>query len=155
MIRRALAADVDAIIPLIRDHAVYENTPLPGLPSHDALADALFGPALMLWAWVAQKSNAVVGYASGSVAYSTWLGAKQFNLDCLYLAPDARGEGIGKALINAVATDAREAGCVVMEWVTPVWNTQAIGFYQAMGARGEARERFKLPLGPLGNTRGN
>jgi ribosomal protein S18 acetylase RimI-like enzyme len=96
MIRRAVGADAEALIPLIEAHAEFEQAPLTRLPDAMRLAIDLADPASGWCAWIAQTDGEIVGYVSGSVGYSTRHARRQFNLDCLYLSPRARGLGVGR-----------------------------------------------------------
>jgi len=69
-------------------------------------------------------------------------------MDCLFLAPDHRGLGVGALLMDAVAAEARNRGLAEVQWQTPVWNEGAIRFYARRGALGADKRRFSLKVSP-------
>ncbi|WP_052709484.1 GNAT family N-acetyltransferase [Streptomyces sp. NRRL S-495] len=89
---------------------------------------------------------APVGYASWSRAFSTWQGDDHVHLDCLFVIEPHRGEGWGRALLDAVKDAAAARGVAEVQWQTPDWNADAIRFYHRAGALGRPKVRFSLPL---------
>jgi GNAT superfamily N-acetyltransferase len=146
-VRPAGAADLPQLAALCQAHALHERAPLAAAPSLACLEAALAGDAPALAAWcLADDDGRLHGYASGCQAFCTWSASPVFILDCLYLAPSHRGRGDGRRLLQAVAAHAQARGCARLEWETPTWNADAIGFYHALGARSEPRARFRLAL---------
>ena len=134
-IRAAVPADVPVIVSLIRDLAEYEKA-APGALSlnEDLLRDALFGPRPAIEAIMADVSDAAAGYALFFHNFSSWRGRRGVFLEDLYVRPDLRGLGIGKALFTEVTRIARERGCARLEWIVLDWNQTAIDFYKSQGA---------------------
>lgn len=145
-VRPARLADLTTVAALCQEHALYERASQATAPSSRALAAALAGSSPALHCWVAEHDGQLVGYASGSWAYCTWSASGYFLLDCLYLVASARSRGLGRELMAAVAEYARKNGASRIEWLTPDWNADAIGFYRRLEAVGSARMRFRLPL---------
>lgn len=135
LIRRAQPDDCETIANLVRELAVYEKL------EHLARADAadfergLFGPRPFAEALVAEHEGEPVGMALFFHSFSTFRGAPGLYLEDLFVRPEARGRGIGKALLAAVARIAADRGCGRVEWSVLNWNTPSIGFYVSLGAR--------------------
>jgi GNAT superfamily N-acetyltransferase len=83
---------------------------------------------------MAEYDGRVAGFALYFFNYSTWLGQPGIYVEDLFVEPELRGRGIGKALLERVAAIAVEKGCLRLEWAVLDWNTPAIEFYRAMGA---------------------
>ena len=133
MIRPVAAADVPAIAGLIRALADYENLSHAVTLDEGRLRDDLFGPRPFAEALLAEEAGEVVGYALFFTTYSTFLGKLGLYLEDLFVRPDHRGMGHGKALLAAVARLAIERGCGRLEWSVLDWNEPAIRFYRAAG----------------------
>jgi GNAT superfamily N-acetyltransferase len=104
----------------------------------------MFGPAPRLMAWVVEgEAGGLLGYATATVDFSTWSGRTYVHLDCLYLDQVLRGQGYGRRLMEVVMSQARRAGHREVQWQTPSWNSEAIGFYERLGGRGAAKVRFR------------
>lgn len=88
----------------------------------------------------------VAGYAACSEEFAFWDARHYLHMDCLYLAEEARGHGLGAALMAAVAGLARELGLEHVEWQTPDWNEGAIRFYDRLGATGRPKQRYAWPV---------
>jgi GNAT superfamily N-acetyltransferase len=134
VIRPAGPGDVPAIDQLIRDLAGYERS-LPevtGTPQD--LAAALFGPEPAVFAHVADQDGRVVGFALWYLSYSTWQGRHGIYLEDLYVEPEQRGRGYGRALLAALAALCVERGYGRLEWSVLDWNAPALGFYASLGA---------------------
>lgn len=134
-IRPAVAADVPAIVALIRALADYEKA-APGAVSltDDLLRDALFGPRPAVEGLVAAQDNELIGYALFFHNFSSWRGKRGLFLEDLFVRPERRGQGIGKALLAQVIRIARARGCARLEWIVLDWNQPAIDFYKSQGA---------------------
>ncbi len=138
-IRPATPADVPAILQLIVDLAVYEREPDAVKATVAGLTETLFGAAptaeaIVAEGGVAEADGAVLGMALFFTNYSTWSGRNGIYLEDLYVTPDARGSGLGKALLRRLAALAVERGCARLEWSVLDWNAPAIGFYRSIGA---------------------
>jgi len=135
VIRRARPDDVEAICALVLDLADYERAAHEVKLTPATLSAALFAPEATVHAHVADEGGTVVGFALWFVSYSTWLGQHGIYLEDLYVDPHHRGTGIGRALLATLARTAVERGYGRVEWSVLDWNTPAIGFYRALGAR--------------------
>lgn len=136
-IRPARAGDVATILGFVRDLAAFEREPDAVIATEAMLADALFGMApAAAEAVIAQIAGEPVGFALFFPNFSTWTGRRGIDLEDLYVAPPARGRGVGRALLVHLAGVAVERGCARLEWSVLDWNADAIAFYRAVGAVG-------------------
>lgn len=134
-IRAAVPGDLDTIIALIRALADYEREPDAVVLDRDALHEHLFGPRPAAEVLIAETpEGAVAGFALFFQTFSTWLGRPGTWLEDLFVYPELRGRGYGKALLGAVARIAVERGHGRFEWAVLDWNAPAIAFYRALGA---------------------
>jgi GNAT superfamily N-acetyltransferase len=133
-LRGARPGDVTAIVGLIRDLAAYERAPHECHADEALLRDHLFGERPYAEAIVADRAGVIVGFALFFHNYSTWLTLPGLYLEDLYVMPELRGLGIGKALLVRLAEIAVARGCGRMEWSVLTWNEPAIGFYRSLGA---------------------
>jgi GNAT superfamily N-acetyltransferase len=134
MIRSATAADTPAIVALIRALAEYERLSGEVTLDEALLREHLFGPRPFAEVLLAEEAGAVVGFALFFHNYSTFLGKPGIYLEDVFVKPEQRSQGHGKALLQAVARLAVERGCGRLEWSVLNWNEPAIGFYQSLGA---------------------
>jgi GNAT superfamily N-acetyltransferase len=137
VIREARPADVPVLLELVRELAVYEKEPDAVEATEELLAAALFGPAPVASCHVAEVDGAVVGFALWYVSFSTWQGRPGLWLEDLFVRPAARGHGLGKQLLQALAQVCVERGYGRFEWWVLDWNVDAQGFYRSLGARPE------------------
>jgi GNAT superfamily N-acetyltransferase len=138
-LRPAAEADVDAIVGLIRELAEFEHLTHLLEVTPEGLRGHLFGPRPAAECWVAQAgpepgARRIVAFALCFASFSTFLGRPGLWLEDLYVQPDWRGAGVGRALLQHVARVAVERGCGRLEWSVLDWNERAIGFYLGMGA---------------------
>ncbi len=134
-VRPAASDDVPVLLELVRELAAYEREPDAVVATEQALAEALFGPAPLASCSVAvDPAGEVVGFALWYVTFSTWTGRPGLWLEDLFVRPQARGLGLGKALLRALAQVCVERGYARFEWWVLDWNTPAIGFYRSVGA---------------------
>ncbi len=133
-IRKATPADLGDILQLIRDLAAYEREPDAVKATVESLHGTLFGPTPTAEAIVAELDGEVVGVALYFTNFSTWSGRDGLYLEDLYVKPEARGSGLGKALLRRLARIAVARGCARVEWSVLDWNAPAIAFYKALGA---------------------
>jgi GNAT superfamily N-acetyltransferase len=133
-VRAATPADVGPITDLMRGLAEYEKLTHLFIATDELLQDALFGPHPAAECLATEVDGAVIGYALFFHNYSTFLGRKGLYLEDLYVHPDHRGKGLGKAMLTRLAALAVERGCARFEWSVLDWNQPAIDFYEAMGA---------------------
>jgi len=134
-LRRATREDAPAVLRLIRALADYEKLSHEVVASESALAETLFGPDPAAEVLLAEEGGRAVGFALFFRNYSTFLGRPGIYLEDLFVEPEWRGRGVGKALLKAVARLAVERGCGRFEWLVLDWNEPAIGFYRSLGAR--------------------
>jgi GNAT superfamily N-acetyltransferase len=133
-IRRVRDSDLAAVVGLIHELAEYERAPLECQLSRGQLRRALFGPDPALFGHVAEVGGTVVGCALWFLNYSTWKGSHGIYLEDLYVQPDYRGRGLGRALMGALAAESCRRGFSRLEWSVLDWNMTAIAFYQSLGA---------------------
>lgn len=133
-LRAAQPADVSTLFQLIRALAAYEKLSDAVIGNEVALADHLFGARPYAEAILAEVGGAAIGFALFFYNYSTFLTKPGLYLEDLFVLPEYRRRGVGKALWSRVAELAAERGCGRMEWSVLDWNEPAIGFYQRMGA---------------------
>ncbi len=134
MIRTARREDAAEILRLIRALAAYEKLEHEVVATVADLESTLFGEAPKAECLLAQVQGRCVGMALFFENYSTFLGRAGIHLEDLFVEPDYRGRGLGKALLCAVARIARERGCGRYEWSVLDWNEPSIAFYRALGA---------------------
>ena len=134
-IRPARVKDVPIILQLIRDLATYERAPNEVTATEEQLVDVLFGERSAAEVLLAFEEESPVGFAVYFYSFSTWLGRPGLYLEDLFVNPEKRGKGYGRALLVELAKIARDRGCGRMEWAVLNWNEPAIKFYQAIGAK--------------------
>jgi GNAT superfamily N-acetyltransferase len=135
MIRSAVPADVPTIRTLIADLAEYEREPQAAKATEEQLHAALFGEHPAVFALIAEDdAGAPVGFALYFLNFSTWNGTHGIYLEDLFVRPEARGGGHGRALLQELARIAVERGYGRVEWSVLDWNEPSIGFYKALGA---------------------
>lgn len=130
MIRFATVDDIPAITELVRRLARYERLESECTTIEDDLRTHLFGPRPYAEVFLAEDKGRVIGFASFFHSFSTFLGRPGLHLEDLYVLPQDRGRGWGKALFVAVARVAVERGCGRLEWQVLRWNEPAIAFYR-------------------------
>ena len=133
-IRAATLDDVPTILSLIRDLAEYERAPNEVVATEEGLREVLFGARPAAEVVLALEGKMPVGFAVFFHNFSTWLGRAGLYLEDLFVRPDARGKGYGRALLVHLARVAQERGCGRMEWAVLDWNEPAIQFYRKLGA---------------------
>jgi GNAT superfamily N-acetyltransferase len=133
-IRSATAADVPALLALIRDLAAYERLADQMVATETDLQAALFGPRANAEALLAEVDGSQVGFAVFIHNFSTFLGRPGLYLEDLFVRPGHRRRGVGKALFRHLARLAVERGCGRFEWSVLDWNAPAISFYRSVGA---------------------
>jgi GNAT superfamily N-acetyltransferase len=133
-IRAATREDVPQILAFIRALAAYEREPDAVVATEEGLLHDGFGPNPYYFCLVAENEGVPAGFALYFFNYSTWMGRPGIYLEDLFVLPEFRGLGIGKALLKQVAAVAVEKDCRRLQWEVLDWNTPAIDFYRAMGA---------------------
>lgn len=137
-LRSAAPSDVPTILRFVRELAEYEREPQAVVANEAMLHESLFGRGFgrgpTCEAILGDIEGTPQGFALYFMNYSTWKGRAGLYLEDLYVTPAARGRGLGKALLTALARIALGRGCVRMEWSVLDWNTPAIDFYRSIGA---------------------
>ncbi|MFG0723452.1 GNAT family N-acetyltransferase [Pseudomonas sp. GLN_6] len=134
-IRPASAADAALILRFITDLAIYDDAEHEVKTDVAGIQASLFGPDSNAHALICEYDGQPIGYAVYFFNYSTWLGKHGLYLEDLYVSPEKRGMGAGKALLRHLAQLAVAKGCGRFEWIVLDWNQPAIEFYQSFGAR--------------------
>ena len=135
MIRRARPDDVGAVTGLIYDLAEYEKARDECTVTPEQIRSALFGPEPSVFAHVAEEQDGtVVGVALWFRNFSTWDGVHGVYLEDLFVRPEHRGAGHGRALLAALAHECVEHGYTRLSWSVLNWNEPSIGFYRSLGA---------------------
>jgi GNAT superfamily N-acetyltransferase len=133
-IRTATIADVPLILDFIRGLAEYEREPKAVLATEDDLRRDGFGPDPKYRCLIADWNNTPAGFAFFLYNYSTWRGRPGLYLEDLFVLPEMRGKGIGKALLEQLAQIAVAEKCYGLVWQVLEWNEPAIKFYESLGA---------------------
>lgn len=136
-IRAIEPGDVDAVVAMVYELAEYERLIEECHLTAEQLHAALFGPTPALFGLVARDSadaGNVVGYALYFLNFSTWEGVHGIYLEDLYVRPDQRGSGLGRALLTGLAGIANDRGYARVEWSVLDWNAPSIKFYRSLGA---------------------
>jgi GNAT superfamily N-acetyltransferase len=133
-IRPATPADMPTILRFVRELAEFERAPDAVEATESMLADALFGDVPTAEAVLAEQGGKPLGFALFFHNFSTWTGRRGLYLEDLYVTPEARGLGVGTALLRHLARIAVERGCARFEWAVLDWNEPAKAFYTKMGA---------------------
>jgi GNAT superfamily N-acetyltransferase len=134
-IRPATPADLPLIAELIRALAVYEKLADEVRFDEGALREHLFGPRPYAEVVIGEVDGTAQGFALFFHNYSTFEGRPGIYLEDLFVRPQARGAGLGKALLLHLAAVAVERDCARLEWSVLDWNEPAIGFYRKLGAK--------------------
>ena len=133
-IRQAEEEDVPEILELIKALAEFENLSELVVATEELLKITLFGINSPAEVQIAYDKNNTLGFALYFRSFSTFLGRPGIYLEDLYVRENARGKGVGEALLRRLAQRTREIGGGRLEWAVLNWNEPAIGFYQKMGA---------------------
>ena len=134
-IRDANPGDAGIILGFIEDLALYEKEPDAVVATEEDIVRNLFNPETTTRALICLSGEQPVGFAVYFLSFSTWLGRDGLFLEDLYVSPERRGEGHGKALLKHLARLAVEKRCGRFEWNVLDWNEPAIRFYESLGAR--------------------
>ncbi|THD35552.1 MAG: GNAT family N-acetyltransferase [Sphingomonas sp.] len=132
-IRPAEPNDAALILRFVRELAAFEREPDAVVATEAGLRHALFDER-SAEVVIAEEHGAPVGFALFFHNFSTWTGRKGLYLEDLYVTPEARGSGVGTALLRHLAGIALDRDCARFEWAVLDWNTSAVDFYTAMGA---------------------
>lgn len=146
-IRPATINDVPLLKAMIYELAEYERERHQVEITEDDLRRDGFGAAPKFRALIAEWDGQAAGYAIFFEAFSTWIGRTGMFLEDLFVRPEFRGEGIGKALLARLAEIARQEKCFGMKWEVLDWNEPAIEFYRSIGADFQETRRVFLLTG--------
>lgn len=150
-IRQACEADVPLLLSFIRRLAEYEKLAHEVRATEEVLQDSLFGNRRVAEAVLAYAGDVPAGFAVFFHNFSTFTGRPGVYLEDLFVDPEYRGSGIGKALLGYLEGVARERGCGHLQWAVLKWNQSAIDFYEKRGAQPlDDWTIYRLGLGPVG-----
>ena len=133
-IRPATAADVPLILSFVRELAEYERAPEAAVAKHEDLLRDGFGAEPKFRVVIAEWERRPAGFALFFYNYSTWQGRPGLYLEDLFVRPEFRGRGIGKALLVHLAQIAVRENCGRFVWAVLDWNQRSIDFYKSLGA---------------------
>jgi GNAT superfamily N-acetyltransferase len=134
-VRAATSADINTIFNFICGLAEYEKLSHAVVATEDELRKTLFGKEPQAEVLIGSLSGKAVGFCLFFHNYSTFLAKRGLYIEDLFVVPESRGHGVGKALLKAAAKIAIERGCGRMEWSVLDWNEPAIQFYRSIGAK--------------------
>ncbi|RPE80154.1 GNAT family N-acetyltransferase [Vulcaniibacterium tengchongense] len=134
IVRKAGRHDAAALLGLIRALAAHEGFSSYVRTDEDTLRRHGFGERPAFAAFIAELDGAPVGFVSYTVQYSIWYGREYLHVDDVFVAAAARGAGVGKRLMAAVARECLARGYAFARWTVETGNARAIGFYRGLGA---------------------
>ena len=149
-IRSGELEDIPTIAELIRALARYEKLEHEVVMTEEKLTDSLFGERRYAETLIAEDEGVPVGFALFFHNFSTFLAQPGIYLEDLFVVPEHRSGGIGRALLARLAQIAVDRGCGRLEWAVLNWNEDAIGFYERLGAKPNSEWTvYRLTGGPL------
>lgn len=134
-IRTAAEADVPLILAFIKALAEYERLADRVVATEESVRNTLFGHPRFAEVLIAESEGEPVGFALFFHNYSTFLAQPGIYLEDLFVKPEARGHGFGKALLARLASIAKSRNCGRLEWAVLNWNQPSIDFYESLGAK--------------------
>lgn len=134
VIRSAAKEDAGVFLDLVEALADYEKLGRPAPAARERLLRDGFGESPRFRPYLAELDGRVVGYAITFHTYSSFLALPTLYLEDVFVLPDARGHGVGRAFFRHLAAQALREGCGRMEWVVLNWNRLAIDFYERLRA---------------------
>ncbi|MEO1827489.1 MAG: GNAT family N-acetyltransferase [Pseudomonas sp.] len=137
-IRDAHVADSDLILHFVRELARYEKAEQEVIATRSDIEASIFGEQSTVRALICEADGQPIGFAVYFFNYSTWQGRRGLYLEDLYVSPEYRGGGAGKALLKHLARIAVDGGCGRFEWSVLDWNEPAIRFYESIGAKAKS-----------------
>ena len=144
-IRRAASEDAPTVINLITALAEYEKLTPPDVAGRARLSAEMASANPRFEAYLAEVRGAAIGCAIVFEVYGTFIAKPKLYIEDLFILPEHRGQGVGKALFEAMVEQAKLRGCAKMEWTARDWNTPAHNFYRKMGGqRVDALQVFQL-----------
>jgi GNAT superfamily N-acetyltransferase len=137
-IRRAVETDIELLASFIRDLAHYERAIEHAQATSDQLRASFFGAAPQVFCDLVENDEGEpVGFAVWFLNYSTWTGTHGIYLEDLFVRPDQRGRGYGRALLVHLARECVHRGYARLQWSVLDWNTASIDFYRSLGAQAQ------------------
>ena len=133
-VRPATPSDAATILRFVRELADYEKAIHEVEATEETTRQAMFGEHSVTHALICERDGAAIGMAVYFFSYSTWQARNGLYLEDLYVTPEARGSGAGKAMLRRLAQIAVEKGCGRFEWSVLDWNEPSIRVYEAIGA---------------------
>lgn len=134
IIRPARKDEAGVILQLIHDLALYEKAPLEVEATEKEIVETIFSENPMVFCDLVEVDGDVAGMAIWFLNYSTWQGKHGIYLEDLFVKPEYRGRGYGKALLQHLAQLCNERGYGRFQWWVLDWNSPAIEFYRSLGA---------------------
>ncbi len=134
LVRDAVPDDVGHLLDLVRQLARYERSEDAVQATEEDFRHALFCSSPQVFALVAEAKGEIVGIAVYFVSFSTWTGRHGLYLEDLFVVPEHRSRGVGRALLRSLAARALGRGYARLEWAVLDWNQPAIDFYRSLGA---------------------
>ncbi|MFD2587450.1 GNAT family N-acetyltransferase [Croceitalea marina] len=145
-IRFASSQDMPQLVELCNLHAIFENSEYQKQGKSAKLEKDLFGSSPKLYCLVVENEKKLLGYATYMKQYATWDACEYIYMDCLFIKELARGLRFGEKLVKRIKQEGAKAGCEMIQWQTPDFNTRAIKFYRRIGATSKSKERFFLKI---------
>lgn len=137
--------DIADVLQLCRQHAAYEGQCYLLKNQESDLVKFIFSEPARLYCWVVENiDGSLIGYCTYMTEFSTWKAGPFVHMDCLYLVEEARNRGIGKKLVTVMVEHVRSLGIDEIQWQTPEGNSNAIRFYERLGASAKKKVRFFL-----------
>ena len=133
-IRPASIDDTDEILTLIYELALYEKAPDEAKATREQIIESFFTDDPKVFCEIVEVDGAVAGFAIWFLNYSTWQGKHGIYLEDLFVRPQYRGKGFGKALLKHLAAICEDRGYGRFQWWVLDWNQPAIDFYKSLGA---------------------
>ena len=145
IVRQATPSDAATILRFVRELADYEKAIHEVEATEETVRVSIFGDGSVTHALVAERDGAAIGMAVYFFSYSTWQAKNGLYLEDLYVTPQARGSGAGKAMLRRLAQIAIAKGCGRFEWSVLDWNEPSIRVYEAIGAEAQKEwVRYRL-----------
>jgi GNAT superfamily N-acetyltransferase len=137
-IRRAVEADLEILDAFIRDLAHYERAPESAQATPNQLRQSFFGPSPQVYCDLIETDDGdAAGFAVWFLNYSTWTGTHGIYLEDLFVRPEYRGRGYGKALLGHLARQCVSQGYARLQWSVLDWNTPSIDFYESLASQAQ------------------
>jgi GNAT superfamily N-acetyltransferase len=147
VIRKAKSEDIPTIIELTKEIAEFEKSDFNPEGKAEKLNEFLFGNSPRLFCLLVENENKVFGFATYSVEFSLFEADNYLRINSFYIRPNSRQKGIGKLLIEEVKKESRRLNCKIIQFFTPDFNSDAIQFYNRIGAKYKPSVRFYLDAG--------